>query len=169
MSRRSQEDLFIRSQYTTRAVEALSSVEPGDTIGYKRLSSHIGINILKDGRCYIQSARRILQKEQAKVFGAVPGIGLRLLFPHEVVSRGTHRRKKIRNQTRYCLGEYDTVAEKVIDLKQESQVEFYANTALMESLRQQASYTADQKRRQEMLAAVEPPQPPQTLEPFKGS
>lgn len=159
---------FQRTTRTQKAVEILSRAKPGQTISYDALTKSIGVDARTSGKHIIWSARRILLAEKGMVFFAVPTVGMRLMFPGEVVRKGSHRRRKIRNQTRYCLTEYSTIEDQIAGLAEEARAEYLGNRALMQALRDESSFMAAQRARQ-CAMSQQSPAPPADMGAFEGS
>lgn len=79
---------FRRSYETSRLVEALNKMEPGETLTYGKLSEFASMDV--DGATpALISARRIVQSENGYITDAVWGVGIKRLTDEEIVEAAT--------------------------------------------------------------------------------
>jgi hypothetical protein len=142
--------LFKRTARTEAAVRCLSEAEPGQIVTYKKLSAAAGLNVQKpQGRRCVYYARQILWRA-GMVFRAVTNVGLQRLTAEEVATLvGDERRRKVRNQTRYCLKEFEAVADETEGMSREALTQYLGTRALMEVLRQESSHHAARRKARE--------------------
>ena len=91
---------FIISVDTTRLVEKLLSVTPGDFISYEDLSNEIGRNVREEARGQLNYARTKILNESRVDFVPLPGKGLRRLTDAEVANSGLKHLRRVRNAAR---------------------------------------------------------------------
>lgn len=92
--------IFERSAETNWLVAALEEVKPNEVITYDELSQACGEDVRGKGRGALASARRILERESQKVFGAVRNEGLKCLDDPGIVNTLDDTVNRIRNHAR---------------------------------------------------------------------
>ena len=122
-----------RSSIDAKALaDALRKIAVGTTVDYKALTLAIGRDVTVH-RHLLESARRIVMRDDNMVFGTVLNIGLKRLDDVETIAYvNQHRRKRIRSQAKKAFRELATV--KYADLPRESQVSHNAGLALFGAL-----------------------------------
>jgi hypothetical protein len=91
------------SALTTQLIDVLRSVQAGDTISYEVLTTTIDRNVRKEARHLLYSARRILRREDAIVFGVTSGVGLRRLTDSEIATSGSSFLRHINRTSRRAV------------------------------------------------------------------
>ncbi len=85
----------------------LLKLPEGSIATYEVLSGLIGINVQEE-RGALDTARKVLLRENGMVFGAVHGVGLKRLSDSEVVEQGSEAVVRIRRATRRSMTRLST-------------------------------------------------------------
>lgn len=106
---------FELSVDTQVLVKRLRDVKPGETIEYQEMSGVIGRDVQTKGRGNLDSARRILQRDEKIVFCSVRAIGVKRLENSDIAKLGAgalqHIGRTSRNASRKILcADYDKLA-----------------------------------------------------------
>lgn len=80
----------------------LEGIPVGGVATYEALSKIVGSDVQED-RGALETARRVLLRENQIVFGAVHGVGLKRLNPAEVVEQGQDSVTKIRRASKRAM------------------------------------------------------------------
>lgn len=94
---------FTLSPETRLLVETLHKVPIGAEITYADLSAALGLDVTGPARGTLNTARRILERDEGAVFVACRGTGLRRLKPEEAPDIGATGRRKIRRTAKRSL------------------------------------------------------------------
>ena len=78
----------------------IRTMEEGDVVPYSELSDLIKCNVQKSGYCYMQTARRIAQREDEMVFEAVLNVGLRRVSNDKIADVSRDNMKRARRSVR---------------------------------------------------------------------
>jgi len=113
-------DLTI-SPETMALVAALRAVPLGEEISHAALSAHIGRDVAREARARLDSALRILSRDEGAAFMAVRGVGLRRLRPEEAPDIGARSRRKVRRMARHAAGSMTRLAATSNGLPPEAQ------------------------------------------------
>jgi hypothetical protein len=130
---------FTKSEKTLAVVRVLDASPRGWTVPYGALQRELGMDPQEEGRCYVDSARRILLRDKGRLYDCVPGEGIRWLTDEEVARRGPRclrrlnraARREVRRQR--CL-------EDATALPQELSTRYYAHLSMLGLLAEGASY-----------------------------
>jgi hypothetical protein len=90
-------------EQTTQLIDVLRSVQAGETISYEVLSTTIDSNVRKEARHLLDSARRIIKRDEAIVFGSARGVGLRRLTDSEIATSGSSFLRHINRTSRRAV------------------------------------------------------------------
>ncbi len=96
--------------------KTLRNIQEGEEITYKALSKSINADVQEKKRGSLETARRILLRDNQMVFAPVRGIGLRRLLPGEVVEHEQRATIVIRKAIHRSAKRLSTVEpEKLVD------------------------------------------------------
>jgi hypothetical protein len=84
-----------RHETTVKALRTLAALKPGQRITYEELARKIGADPQAEGRQYVSSARRILQKARKMVIEPYEEIGLVYLTDAQLGTSGRRRIRKV--------------------------------------------------------------------------
>lgn len=87
---------------TQTLLKYLETIPVGEIVSYEVLGNLIGCDVQSD-RGSLESARRLLVRDNQIVFGVVRGVGLKRLNPSEVVEQEGETVTKIRRATKRSL------------------------------------------------------------------
>lgn len=76
------------SANTRLLITALKRLEPGDEVRWPELTRAVGRDVRSDARSALESARRVLLRDEKIRFGVVRGVGLRRMTDLEVATSG---------------------------------------------------------------------------------
>ncbi len=102
---------------TNTLIRILKTAEVGDTIDYERLTAAIGRNVREQGRGALDSARKIVQRENGFVFDVVPTVGIKRLSDQEIVKTSDRGRQHINRTARKtaatltCVRDYSALPQ----------------------------------------------------------
>jgi hypothetical protein len=94
---------FTLSPETRLLVETLHKVPLGAEIAYADLTAALGLDVTGPARAALNTARRILERDEGAVFVACRRTGLRRLTPEEAPDIGANGRRKIRRTANRSL------------------------------------------------------------------
>lgn len=80
--------LFAVTEQTRLILARLRQLVIGETVPWQELSSLLGQDAQKEGRHYVDSARRVLRRRDRVVCDVVVGVGVKRLTPAEVAVLG---------------------------------------------------------------------------------
>jgi hypothetical protein len=120
-------DISIES---TTIYEILIKAEVGDIVSYSSLSKAIGVDVQKEGRGYLETARREAQTELKMVFGTVWNKGVKRLNNDEIISTGETVMRRIRKTSRRGLKKLMCVSD-VAKLSNEEKVKMYTQLSVL--------------------------------------
>ena len=66
--------------------QRLSTANIGDIITYEELSKIVSADVRTKARSYLNTARKIVQREDSKVFGTIRNIGIKCLSSPEIIN-----------------------------------------------------------------------------------
>lgn len=112
MSTTSIPELSVDAQVLARQLEA---AKPGEVVSYTTLSAAIKRNVQHEASSVLATARRVVEREQKAVFGAVRNQGLKRLDNVGILSVGEQGIEKIRRASRrtarhIACADYDALA-----------------------------------------------------------
>lgn len=81
-------------------VNHLRTLQPGQQCSYSELTVLIRRNVQKEARGCLETARRILQREEQIVFAPIRGVGLKRLTDGEITKTGTETLQRINRASR---------------------------------------------------------------------
>lgn len=87
-------------ELTRRAVERLTQLRQGQHVEWTALNMLLGLDTQVEGRHYVDSARRILLREQNRVYEVIPGTGVKWLTDAEVAKLGTAYTRRLGRMAR---------------------------------------------------------------------
>jgi len=91
----------------------LRDAQTGDVITYSELSEIIGIDVQNGGRGYLNTARKMCEREKDKAFGTIVNHGLKCLNDSEVVETAVYAVGHIKRTSRKyirklrCVNNFD--------------------------------------------------------------
>jgi hypothetical protein len=91
------------AEQRTQLIDILRSVRAGETINYEVLTTTIDLNVRKEARHLLDSARKIIRREDAIVFGPVRGVGLRRLTDSDIATSGSSFLRHINRTSRRAV------------------------------------------------------------------
>ncbi len=89
----------------------LASMQPGEEISYSALSTIIGRDVQREARSYMDSARRMAEREDGKLFGVIKNEGLKCLKDIEIVYTGTSAIEHIRRHSRRAARKFQCIKD----------------------------------------------------------
>jgi hypothetical protein len=147
----SRRPLFRASVETREVYNLLKAAKEGDVVTYAALSSAIGgADVRATG--VLASARRMLMRDENKVFDPEPNHGLRLLSDTEVTASGERYTQKVSRAARRERQRLNTV--KYADLSQEDQIKYNTQMSVISIHELFASSKAQKRIAAECSSAV---------------
>lgn len=122
-------EISVDAQHLAKRLE---TVKPGEVVGYQELSALIKRDVQGVAAGILNTARKLIQREQRAVFASVRGVGLKRLDDAGIVSQGQaavagiHRAAR-RNSRKLGCAEYER-------LSASDRVKFNASACLLGTL-----------------------------------
>jgi hypothetical protein len=134
---------FQRSELTSTIVRYLAALEKEATVTYTELSKLLQTGVSSTNG-HVLSARRILERDHAAVWGCVPSVGLRRLNDAEIAARQNNwyllgARNKLKGGARQA----DVVEIEHLDITQQAR---FATDSIIRELARDALSRATQRR-----------------------
>ena len=122
----------IESQELFRRLKKAVDADDYAVISYGELSKLAGTDVQRDDRCYLDTARRMAERETGRLFGTVAGEGVKLLTPDEQVAQGSDVVARIRRATKRGITRVGRVqVEKLTD---DQRKEYSTNASVLGAL-----------------------------------
>ncbi len=112
---------FRISPETRMLADRIASLEVGETITYKELSSLVGEDVQKSAGGALRAARRMCQRDKQIVTDPVTNVGIIRLSDNETVASGDSVMRKIRRAARRGIDRVSAVS-RFDDLPNESKI-----------------------------------------------
>lgn len=122
----------IESQEIFRRLKKAVDADDYSVITYEELSALVGTDVRKDERYYLNTGRRIAERETGRLFGVVAGLGVKLLLPDEQVAQGADAVQRIRRATKRSITRIGRV--QVDKLNDEQRKEYSTNASVLGAL-----------------------------------
>lgn len=91
--------------------QRLAKMEIGDFVSYEELNLIIGRNVQKEGRNYLNTARRIVERNDQKVFGVIISEGLKCLNTPEIINTAASSIDRIRHASRRSIKKFECISD----------------------------------------------------------
>jgi hypothetical protein len=119
-----------KSIETSLLYQKLSTMNPGETVSYGELSEIAGRSVQESGRSALNSARRMCERDDGKVFGVIRNEALKCLDDNEIVGTAASTIEHIKRTSRRGVRRMGAVRN-VAGLGQDDQNRFNAYTSLL--------------------------------------
>lgn len=107
------------SQEARLLVEALAGCDPGAILTYAAMRAVTGLDIQHKRRDLLQTALKMVLREQHKVFGAVTGQGMKCLGSAGIVGVGEDKRRRMQRMAKRTIEKLSCVLPDDLSLSEQ--------------------------------------------------
>lgn len=108
----------------------LAELAPGQIITYAELSAIIGRDVQGDARSYLNTARRMVEREDGKAFGCIINEGLKCLIDKEIIVSGSNAVTRIRKFSKRAARRFTCIAD-MASLPNEERIKMNATASIL--------------------------------------
>lgn len=115
---------------TRMLYKRLSEMNPGESVSYTDLSNIIGRNVQGDARFNLNTARKMVEREDSKTFGVIINEGVKCLEDKEIVITGGNAIDRIRRYSGRAARRFQCISD-MGKLTNEEKIKLNANASIL--------------------------------------